>query len=65
MDCEEAQVLSILHIMGELDPDSEQYRQLESHLAFCQICAEEYESSEWAIELIKQRFFCKLSFSLN
>ncbi len=54
MNCEEAQILSIPHIMSDLDPDSEQYRQLESHLASCHVCAEEYESSEWTIGFIEQ-----------
>ena len=40
--------------MGDLDPDSQQCCQLESHLASCQICAEEYKSSEWAIRFIEQ-----------
>ncbi|MFC1676515.1 FecR domain-containing protein [Planctomycetota bacterium] len=54
MNCKEAKILSIAHIMGDLDPDSEQYRHLESHLASCQVCAEEYKSSEWAIEFVEQ-----------
>lgn len=54
MDCEEAQVLSIPHIMGDLDPDSEQYRELESHLASCQVCTEEYKNNEWAIRFIEE-----------
>ena len=54
MNCEEAKILSIAHILGDLDPDSEQYRQLESHLASCRICAEEYKSSEWTIKFIEQ-----------
>ena len=54
MNCEEVKVLSIAGILGDLDPDSEQYHRLESHLTFCQACAEEYKSSEWAIRFIEQ-----------
>lgn len=54
MNCEEAKILSIAHILGDLDPGSEQYRQLESHLASCGFCTEEYKSSKWAIRFIEQ-----------
>ena len=54
MNCEEAKILSIAHILGDLDPGSEQCRQFESHLAFCQVCAEEYKSSKWAIRFIEE-----------
>jgi cation transport ATPase len=54
MNCEEAQVLSIPHIMGDLDPCSKQYQELEAHLAICQVCAEEYESSKETVEFIQE-----------
>jgi len=54
MNCEEAKILSVAHILGDLDPIPEQCRQLESHLAFCQVCAEEYKSSKWAIKFLDQ-----------
>ncbi|MHC4739672.1 MAG: hypothetical protein ACYS9Y_12275 [Planctomycetota bacterium] len=54
MNCEEAKILSIAHILGDLDPNSEQYRQLESHWASCRFCTEEYKSSKWAIRFIEE-----------
>ncbi|MHC5059958.1 MAG: FecR domain-containing protein [Planctomycetota bacterium] len=54
MNCQEAQVLSIPHIMGDLDPSSKQYQELEAHLAICQVCAEEYESSKETVEFIQE-----------
>ena len=54
MNCIEAKILSVAHILGDLDSNSEQCRQLESHLAFCQVCAEEYKNSKWAIRFIEE-----------
>jgi len=54
MDCEEAQVLSIPHIMGDLERNSSQHRELEVHLVSCRLCAAEYERSKWTVEFIQQ-----------
>lgn len=54
MECKEAQIISIGHIMGDLEFSFEQYQELEAHLASCQVCAEEYESSKWAIKYIEE-----------
>lgn len=54
MDCQQAKILSIGHILGDLDSDSEQSRQLESHLVSCPACTEEYESSKEMIEFIEE-----------
>ncbi len=54
MDCEKVKILSIAHILGDLDPSSEQYCQLESHLVCCPICREEYKRSKWTIGFIEK-----------
>lgn len=54
MDCKEAQVLLIPHILGDLDPDSRQCHELEAHLLSCQVCAEEYETNKWVVEFIQE-----------
>jgi len=54
MNCEEAQALSIPHIMSDFDPGSKQYQELEAHLAICQVCTEEYESSKETVEFIQE-----------
>lgn len=53
MDCKEAQVLSIPHIMGYLDCDAKRRQELEAHLLSCQVCAGEYESSRWVVGFIQ------------
>ena len=53
MNCEEAKILSIAHVLSELELGSERYEELESHLAICQACTEEYESSKGTIEFIE------------
>jgi len=54
MDCKEAQLLSIPHIMGDLDVDSNQYHQLQTHLLFCPVCADEYDNNRWVVEFIEE-----------
>lgn len=54
MECKEAQIVSIGHIMEDLEFSSEQYQELEAHLASCQACTKEYESSKWAIKYIEE-----------
>ncbi|MEE9371168.1 MAG: FecR domain-containing protein [Sedimentisphaerales bacterium] len=54
MDCKEAQLLTVPYILGDLDPDSRQCRELEAHLLSCQACAEEYENSKCVVEFIQE-----------
>jgi ferric-dicitrate binding protein FerR (iron transport regulator) len=53
MDCKEAQLLTVSHILGDLNPDSRQHRELEAHLLSCQTCAEEYAGSKWVVGFIE------------
>ncbi len=52
MNCKEAKVWLLPGVIGDLEPDSREYRQLEVHLRSCRACAEEYESSKWVVEFI-------------
>jgi len=54
MNCREAKILSIPYIMGDLDAHSEQYCELEAHLANCRACAEECKTNERTVEFIKE-----------
>ena len=53
MDCKEAQLLTVPHILGDLDPDSTQHREMEAHLLSCRTCSEEYESSKRVVGFIE------------
>lgn len=53
MDCKEAQILFVSHIMGDLKPKSLQSLELEAHLRSCQVCAKEYKESKATIEFIQ------------
>ena len=52
MDCKQAQILLIPHIMGDLHPDSVQFHELEAHLASCQTCLKEYVDLQRTIGFI-------------
>jgi len=54
MDCKEAQILFAPRIMGDLEPVSVQYLQLEAHLLSCQACRERYEIRDQTIAFIEQ-----------
>ena len=53
MKCREAKILSVPHILGDLEPGSEQSRQLEAHLASCPSCAAEYETCERTLRYLE------------
>jgi len=55
MDCKEAQLLIVPHIMGDLDTGSWQCHELEAHLLSCPVCAKEYENSKLVVEFIEER----------
>ena len=54
MECRKAQILFAPHIMGDPEPGTEQYRQLETHLQSCQACREAYETRKQMIAFIEQ-----------
>lgn len=55
MDCKEAQIMLIPHIMGDLIEDTpRRYHELSSHLLSCPTCAEEYADIKEAIAFIKR-----------
>jgi ferric-dicitrate binding protein FerR (iron transport regulator) len=53
MDCKEAEILIVPHIIGELEPGSRQIYEFQSHLATCRVCCEQYENSKWTVEFIE------------
>jgi hypothetical protein len=53
MDCKEAEILFMPHLMGELEPGSQQIYEFRVHLATCQVCSGQYESYKWTVEFIK------------
>lgn len=53
MDCKEAEILFVPHIMGELESCSQQTCEFQTHLATCRACSEQYESSKWTVEFIE------------
>jgi ferric-dicitrate binding protein FerR (iron transport regulator) len=53
MDCKEAEILFVTHIMGELEPGSLQIYEFQAHLATCRACAEQYQSSKRTVEFIE------------
>ena len=53
MDCKEAEILFVPHIMGELESGSRQTYEFQAHLATCRACSEQYESSKWTVEFIE------------
>jgi len=60
MDCEGAKNLIIAQICGDLDPDSEQWRGLKTHLSACRTCAQEYENAKRTVTFIQEH---KLEFA--
>lgn len=53
MDCKEAEILFVPHIMGELEHSSKQIFEFQAHLATCQACSEQYESCKRTVEFIE------------
>ena len=53
MNCKEAKILVVSHIMGDLEPKSWQSLALETHLQSCRNCAEEYEQTHETIGFIQ------------
>jgi ferric-dicitrate binding protein FerR (iron transport regulator) len=53
MDCKEAEILFVPHIMGELELGLRQIYEFQAHLATCQGCSGLYESYKWTVEFIK------------
>lgn len=53
MDCKEAQILFVEHILGDLEPDSTECLELETHLLSCEVCSEHYEDSKETVKFIE------------
>ncbi|MHC4364777.1 MAG: anti-sigma factor family protein [Planctomycetota bacterium] len=54
MGCEGAKNLIIAQICGDMDPDSEQWRELKTHLSACRTCAQEYENAKRTVTFIQE-----------
>jgi len=52
MDCKQAEILMMPHLMGHPEPGSNQYAQFEAHLVSCPACAEEYQETRETIAFI-------------
>jgi hypothetical protein len=53
MDCEKAKVLLAPHILGDLDDDPQQCRELQAHLLYCTDCAEMYKGFQEVIGFVR------------
>jgi ferric-dicitrate binding protein FerR (iron transport regulator) len=52
MDCKQAEILMMPHLMGHPEPGQDQYAQFEAHLASCPLCADEYQETRETIAFI-------------